>query len=381
VSQANVIDPDLLAYALQQASQIQQIPAPTLDEVERGLYLRAEFERLGLTDVHFDDVGNLLGKISGASGRSIVLAAHMDTVFPKNQSLTLIRQGDRLIGPGIGDNALGLAALLTAAKALGRGASTPGDIWLVATVGEEGAGNLAGMRQIVRTFGAAPLAYIILEGIGLGRVIHQALAIARYRLRVQTPGGHPWSARGTPSAIHVLIQLGHEILRIPMPASPRCTVNIGLIQGGVSVNTCAPEAWMEIDVRSESAEGLEGVIARLRQVVGRVRDQIHDARVRIELEAMGHRPAGEIPFDHPLVKAARECLLQLGITPISDRASTDANVPLSQGYPAICLGIASGGRAHTPEEYIETSSVALGLRQVLCLLERLWGTSYKSTES
>ncbi|WP_299024367.1 M20/M25/M40 family metallo-hydrolase [uncultured Thermanaerothrix sp.] len=362
---------ELSLYVLQQACTIQAIPAPSLSESRRASYLKEQFTQLGLLDVEQDEVGNVLARLPGGSGAPLLLTAHMDSVFPEGQALSLNRSESKITGPGIGDNALGVATLLGIGR-LGvcHGWRLSGDLWLVATVGEEGHGDLRGMKAIVRRFMDRPVAYLVLEGIGLGRVVHRALAVRRYRIYVRAPGGHPWAVPETPSAIHTLIAVAHEILRLPLPASSRTVLNIGVIQGGVSVNTRAPEAWMDVELRSEEEDSLaafeEEMQRLLRQYKGWGRG------ISIELMRMGHRPAGAILSSHPLVQKARQCLARLGVNAALEQASTDANVPLSQGYAAICIGLARGGHAHTPNEYIETESVAIGLQQVVCLLQSLW---------
>jgi acetylornithine deacetylase/succinyl-diaminopimelate desuccinylase-like protein len=360
----------MCAYVLEQARALQAIPAPSLAETRRANYLKQQFAQLGLA-VEQDDVGNVLAYLAGGKEAPLVLTAHLDSVISETHSLLLREVEGRFIGPGIGDNALGLATLL----GLGRfwkelDLSLPGNVWLVATVGEEGHGDLRGMKTIVQRFGPQPVAYIILEGIGLGRIVHRALAVRRFRVRVQTPGGHPWVQREATSAIHLLISLAHEILQLRLPATPRTILNIGVIQGGVSVNTRAPEAWMDIELRSEAAKPLEHLEAEIQRLIHSYRGW--NKTTEIDFIPMGNRPAGEIPPAHPLVQKSIHCLSSLGIEATLEQASTDANAPLSQGYPAICLGLARGGRAHTEEEFIEVESVSLGLQQVLCLIQKVW---------
>jgi tripeptide aminopeptidase len=360
----------LSVYVLEQARALQAIPAPSLAETQRANYLKDQFTQLGFSAKQ-DDVGNVLVCLSGGGKAPLVLTAHLDSVFSADQVLSSRHVEGRLIGPGIGDNALGLASLLGLARFWeDLNIYLPGSLWLVASVGEEGHGDLKGMKAIVQRFGSQPVAYVILEGIGLGRIVHRALAVRRFRVRVQTPGGHPWVLRETSSAVHILIMLAHEILQLSLPATPRTVLNIGVIQGGVSVNTRAPEAWMDVELRSEATLPLEHLEAEIRRLIHSYRGWHKTAK--IDLLAMGSRPAGEIPPHHPLVQKAVQCLSSLGIEVTLEQASTDANAPLSQGYPAICLGLARGGRAHTEDEFIEVESVSLGLQQVLCLIQKVW---------
>lgn len=362
---------DLKTYVLQQACAIQAIPAPSLRESQRASYLKEQLIQIGLPEVIQDEVGNVLACLPGGSGAPLLLTAHLDSVFTEGQTLSLSRSESKITGPGIGDNALGLAVLLgIGLLGVQHQWHLPGDLWLVATVGEEGHGDLKGMKAIVRRFAARPVAYLVLEGIGLGRVVHRALAIRRYRIHVRAPGGHPWAAREIPSAIHTLIAIAHELLHVPLPASPRTVINIGVIQGGVSVNTRAPEAWMDMELRCEEETPLEHLEVEIQRVLRQYRGW--GRGISVDLLHMGNRPAGSIPPSHPLVQKARLCLARFGIDATLEQASTDASAPLSQGYPAVCIGLARGGRAHTAEEFIETESVALGLRQVVCLIQNMW---------
>ena len=230
----------LVDYLVEQTCIIQQIPAPTFHEERRAAYVLSEFIRLGLKDCQIDAAGNVLARWPGEKDLPVIISAHLDTVHPLATPLTLQRDEVHLIGPGVGDNSLGLATLL----ALGRlfsesGASYPGDIWLIGNVCEEGQGNLAGMKAIVERFSGRVSAYLILEGMGLGQICHRGVGVARFRLDVKTPGGHAWSDAGSPSAIHTLAKLIAAITAIKLPKDPRTSMNVGAIHGGTSINTIA----------------------------------------------------------------------------------------------------------------------------------------------
>ncbi len=361
---------DLLHRVIDLACQIQQIPAPTFQEGERAAFLQQRFMEEGLADVGQDDVGNVYARLSGAGeALPLVVSAHLDTVFPLETDLTLTRQDDYLQGPGIGDNSLGLAALFGLLWHLrAEGVSLPGDLWLVANVGEEGLGNLRGMHAVVDRFGRAPLAYIVLEGMGLGQVYHRGLGVRRYRITLHTEGGHSWVHHGRPSAVHELARLVTHLTRIPLPASPRTTLNVGVIQGGTTVNTIASTAWLELDLRSESPDAL----ASLSRTAETLAQQTARRGVRVDVEVIGNRPAGELPARHSLVQSALAALREQGVKPQLNIGSTDANAPLSRGLPAICLGLTEGGGAHSSQEYIRVEPLARGLTALTSLVRRVW---------
>jgi len=360
----------LIERLLDLAVAVQQIPSPTLLEGRRAGLVLSRFLAEGLQDVELDPVGNVFARLPGAGrGRPLVVSAHLDTVFPSGTDLSVQRDAERVYGPGIGDNSLGVAGLSGLVWALGeRGIQLPGDVWLAANVGEEGLGNLRGMKAVVERFGDAPLLYLVLEGMALGQIYHRALAVRRYRITVRTPGGHSWIDYGQPSAVHELAALATRITALKVPAEPRTTLNVGTISGGTSVNTIAAGASLELDLRSEEQETLEHVSRLVEQVS-------HEAvreGVDLDAEVIGERPAGAIPADHPLVRLAQDCLIGVGQEPQLSIGSTDANLPLSRGLPALTVGLTTGAGAHTLHEYINIQPLEKGLEQVVALVSRLW---------
>ena len=356
------------------AIQIQQIPAPTFAEGKRAEFVRGMFEREGLSDVSVDAVGNVYGRLKVDGHKSqvakpLIVSAHLDTVFPADTDLRLTRRDESIHGPGLGDNSLGVAALIGLLWHLREQSTSPRpspegrgsrDVWFVANVGEEGLGDLRGMKAVVDRFSSDVTAYLVLEGLALGHIYHRALGVKRYRITAKTLGGHSWSDYGKPSAIHELAKLVVELTSMKMPESPRTTMNVGKISGGTSINVIAPEASLELDLRSEGQE-------KLAELVSEVEKKIREANkpnVTFEAEVIGERPAGEIPADHPLIQLAQECVREQGLEPSLTTGSTDANIPLSRGYPALVLGITTGGGAHTVNEFINTSLVEKGLAQV-----------------
>ena len=351
---------------LELAIQIQQIPAPTFSEAQRATFLRNLFIVEELSDVEMDTLGNVYARLPGkGAGRPIVVSAHTDTVFPLETDLSVQRQSDRIIAPGIGDNSLGVAGLLGLLWVLReQEIILPDDLWLVANVGEEGLGDLCGMRALVDRFGDSPLAYIILEGMALGQIYHRGLRVQRYRITAQTWGGHSWADHGVPSAIHELAALVTKLAELPLPKNPRTTLNVGVISGGTSINTIAPRASLELDLRSEDPVALQTLIQRVQALV----EEADKPKVKVRAEVIGNRPAGEIAPDHPLAKMAESALASQGIQPNLSIGSTDANIPLSRGLPAVTIGLTTGKGAHTVGEFIEIKPLANGLEQLVELV-------------
>lgn len=348
---------------------IQQIPSPTFSEQEKAAFVVDQFQRDGLDEVHIDDAGNALGKIKGGPGKPLVISAHIDTVHPATMKLSQKSDASRVYGPSIGDNSLGAAALVMIPTLLReQGFTPPGDIWLAGNTGEEGLGDLRGMRALVDQFGAAARAYLVLEGMGLGQIYHRGLGVERYRITARTRGGHSWVDYGKPSAVHHLAAVVAHIVSLTLPRTPRTTLNVGTIQGGTSINTIAAEAHMDLDLRSEEQHTLQAAVTAVRKIVHAAEKE----GVSFEMEPIGLRPGGSIPRSHPLVQFAERCLQEEGVVPRPEIASTDANIPLSRGMPAICVGLTLGGGAHTASEYIELNPLRQGIGQLLRLVTGVW---------
>jgi acetylornithine deacetylase/succinyl-diaminopimelate desuccinylase-like protein len=361
----------LVNRVIERAIAIQQIPAPTFAESARAAYVLRAFLSENLADVHEDEVGNILARLPGAGeAPPLIISAHLDTVFPAGTDLTLHRDAVRVYGPGIGDNSLGVAALFYITWYLRQSRRIlPGDIWLVANVCEEGLGDLRGMQKIVNRFGAQVQAYLILEGMAFGQVYHRGLGVKRYRITAQTQGGHSWVDYGHPSAIHALAELVVQLAALSLPTNPRTSLNVGVFHGGTSVNTIAAQAMLELDLRSEGRQELEVLDEKVQELVARANQP---EKVKMELELIGARPAGEIPADHPLVKLAFQAIQEQGHPANLNIGSTDANVPLSKGFPGITIGLTHGAGAHTVGEFIETAPLPQGLDQLLRLIELIF---------
>jgi acetylornithine deacetylase/succinyl-diaminopimelate desuccinylase-like protein len=363
------IPPELVDRAIRRAVEIQQIPAPTFQEGPRAAYVRERFLRAGLSQVTEDPLHNVCALRHGGGRGAILVSAHLDDVFPDSVDRTMRRKPGRIAAPGIGDNALGVASLIALAESLDAlGVSLPMDLHLAANVCEEGLGDLRGIKGVLARLGGRLSAAIVVEGQRLGRINHQGVGSQRYRLACRTAGGHSWSDYPAPSAVHALMALGGRLLEIDVPSHPRTTFNIGVIQGGTSVNSIAEEASCLLDLRSESPEALDALVRLVEQVV-----QSWTARgTSVSLEVIGQRPAGGLDPAHPLVLIARDVLRELGVHDVHLTASsTDANVPLAAGLPAVCVGITRGGNAHRADEFIETAPIATGLGQLLRLVRRV----------
>ncbi len=353
------------------AIQIQQIPAPTFVENERAQFVLEKFRQENLTDLQIDSVGNVFARLKGTgAGAPLVVSAHLDTVFPAETNLAVRRLDGRVFGPGVGDNSLGVAGLFGLLWMLHKNnTKLPCDLWLIANVGEEGLGDLKGMRAVVERFKDLPRAYLVIEGAALGHVYHAGIGVHRYKITAYTEGGHAWVDYGKPSAIHELSGLINHITAIPLTLQPRTTLNVGRVGGGTSINTIAPSAWFELDVRSEDNQVLKELIELIKSKVA----QYHIPGLSFEIEKIGERPSGRMSTEHPIIVLASQCLVEQGLQPQLTSGSTDANIPLSLGYPALVLGLTQGGRAHTLEEYIETEWLERGLQQLFRFVERVSG--------
>ncbi|MCB8946550.1 MAG: M20/M25/M40 family metallo-hydrolase [Ardenticatenaceae bacterium] len=360
--------PQAVSEIVEQAIAIQQIPAPTFEEAERAAYLERRFAEIGLQDVSQDDLHNVYGRFPGSQPGShspVIISAHSDTVFPAATDLTVRRENNLIYGPGIGDNSTGVAGIISLAEVLQRYEIRPlADLWFVANVGEEGLGDLRGMRAIVQRFGGKAI-YLVIEGGLYGQISHKAIGVKRYEVHIQTAGGHSWGNFGQRSAIHELGALIAAISKLKVPARPKTTFNVGVIEGGTSINTIAQSAKMLLDLRSEDPEQLAILVAEAEKLVALHQGQ---ADVTVQMTQIGDRPAGQLRRDAPLVKQAVAALHHVGCHKISYIASsTDANVPLSLGYTAVCIGLTESGNAHRLDEYMDSTYLSTGMSQLLLL--------------
>lgn len=360
---------DIISKTIEICKLIQQIPAPTFEEEKRAKFVFNQFKKEGLSDVHQDIEGSVYGYLPGMQNdKFIVLSAHLDTVFPSDTNLEQKEDSDRIYGAGIGDNSLGVAGLFGLLWMIEeREERFPGGIWFVANVCEEGLGDLRGMRKVVDKFGSDPLAYLILEGTGYKQIYHRGLGVKRYEVSVKTEGGHSWGDYGKPSAIHEISNFVSKVTKFKISNEPRTSMNVGIIEGGTSINTIASDARVEIDLRSEDNLELNKLASLFEE---EIQAQNKDG-VTYKIKVIGERPSGMISEEHSLVKIAKDVIISNGGTPNCTIGSTDANIPLSQGYPAITLGLTTGGGVHTIQEYIDVDPIEKGIIQVYQVIERI----------
>ena len=361
-----------------------QIPAPPFKEHARAEYVKRRFEELGLARVRTDEEGNVIAERAGRQPASrVIVSAHLDTVFPEGTDVTVRREGKRLYAPGISDNTAGVASLTALARAMDAGSlKTEATVYFIATVGEEGEGNLRGVRHLFTKgeFRSGVDAFISLDGPGVERITNRALGSRRYRVTISGPGGHSWGDFGVVNPVHALGRAIARFAAYPAPLAPRTSYNVGIIEGGSSVNAIPERASMIVDLRSVSNQEISKLEAYLNRVVElAVREEnsqraMSGTNLSCEFEQVGDRPSGETPVESPIVQTAIECSRALGIEPRLDCSSTDSNIPISLGVPAITIG--AGGvsnNCHTLAEWYEPVGRELGLKRLLLLAVSLAG--------
>ncbi len=371
-------------WTTEEQVRITTVPAPPFHESLRAAAVKSLLSSAGLR-VHLDSVGNVIGELRGTADKEIViLSAHLDTVFPPGTPITVRREGPRIFAPGISDNGAGLAALVALGKAFHAARLHPRrTILFVANVGEEGEGNLRGMRALIDEYRDRVRAILVLDGAGPDHVTANALASRRIEVIVTGPGGHSWSDFGLPNPINALVRASARFINTRVPASPRTTFNIGEIHGGSSVNSIPHEARMKVDIRSESEEELTRLESALREAVSAgVRDEsqsgFRQSSVKLEwkLESLGYRPGGDGRPGSPLLASLRAADEFLKKESRIERASTDANIPIAEGIDAISIGAGgAGGGAHSLEEWYDPVGREFGLQRALLTLLGVAGTS------
>jgi tripeptide aminopeptidase len=344
------------------ATQICEVPSPTGQESQRGAFVASLLERRGYHS-EIDEVGNVYARRGNRGGPVLMLLAHIDTVFPAGTPIVVVQEGDTLHGPGIGDNSVNVASMITVFDVLDAlGVETACDIVACADVGEEGLGNLRGARAACERFRSELGAVLVIDG-RQGNVTNGGVGSKRWRVTVVGPGGHSFGAFGVPSAIHGLGRIIAAIADIKVPTEPKTTYNVGVIEGGTSVNTIAARASALIDMRSVGVPELDRLAAQVEQIISTAPGPVLETQIQV----VGERPAGSRPLSDPLVRTAIDVLRWLGYEPELHASSTDANIPISLGIPAVCVGVARGEGAHTVHEYIEIPSITDGLAQVIRL--------------
>ncbi len=348
--------------------RITLIPAPPFGEAARAECFAVELTQIGLSPAT-DTIGNVIASYDGPGSRPVVIGAHLDTVFPASTPLELRRKGRSLFLPGISDNGCGIVALLWSLRAARQaGLRFKRPVIAVGNVGEEGEGNLRGIRHLFDSppWGSGGCEFIAVDGAGIERVTHQALGSRRFRIRMAGPGGHSWADFGRPNPVHAMAGAIHAFTNAASIRRPGTSFNVGVIRGGISVNAIPSEAFMEVDLRSISSEHLNDLEIRLKSATA---EAAVISRVEYKIELMGERPSGKTPVSAPLVEAAREATRQFGAEPHLDIGSTDANIPMSYGIPAVAVGAGgASGNVHTPGEWFDPSNRYLGIQRLLTLI-------------
>jgi len=363
-----------LSWINDEQARLTEIPAPPFQEGPRGEAVKKVLAESGVTTAT-DKVGDVVGELPGTVESEIVLVtAHLDTVFPAGTSVKVRHEGSRMLAPGISDNGTGIAALVALARALQFARVKPQRTILFAgNVGEEGEGNLRGMRELVETYRAKLKAVIVLDGSGTDHVTTKALASRRLEATITGPGGHSWSDFGMPNPVNALIRGSARFINTKVPSNPRTTFNIGQIEGGTSVNSVPFDARIKVDIRSENEEELGRLENALREsIAAGVRDEMESPRDRSKgtlewkVELLGSRPGGELRNDSRLLAALRAADESVGNQSRLERSSTDANIPLALGIDAISIGAGgSGGGAHSLQEWYDPAGREAGLKRAL----------------
>ena len=368
-------------WVTDQQIRLTEIPAPEFNEARRGEFLKTLFEATGL-QVRIDKTGNVIAERPGTDAKSVILlVAHLDTVFPASADVRVKREANRLTAPGIADNGAGLAALAGLARALSESRiRTTKTIVLAGDVGEEGEGNLRGVRALVESHGSRLAAVIAIDGASIEHVTTQGIASQRVEVTITGSGGHSWSDFGAPNPITALARAIVKFSSINVPDDPRSSFNFGVIEGGTSVNSIPASAAVKVDLRSEQESQVKTMDAALRDAVDSgIKDEMSAARVnndplKASVRSLGSRPAGKLPDDSPLLDTLRNVDAFLGNRSRLERSSTDANIPLSLGIPAISIGGGGkGGGSHTLAEWYDATGREAGLKRLFLLTVALAG--------
>lgn len=344
----------LAALVLERTVELAEIPAPTHEEADRAARVSAWWEQDGHQGVDVDGAGNVWARLRHGDGPALLVCAHLDTVFGADVDHRVRNEDGRMIGPSVGDDSIGVAALSAIAGLLDVSADAM-PVWVAATVGEEGLGNLRGIKQALADPPQAIGAVIAVEGNYLGRVSTVAVGSVRWRVEVHGPGGHAWEESSAPSAVHAAAGAIHQMVSMTTGRAG-VSLNIGRMSGGEAINARARSAWFEVDLRADDPAVLQSLEAACRRVIESA------AGVEVRIENLGSRPAGRMDAGHALVVAASDGLRGIGRDPRLVATSTDANAALDAGLPAIAIGVTEGSGEHTPDEWIATAPVAAGLR-------------------
>jgi tripeptide aminopeptidase len=368
-------------WVTQQQIQLTEIPAPEFNEAQRAEFVKKLFESAGLK-ARIDKTGNVIAERPGSDSKSVILlAAHLDTVFPASTDVRVKRDGNRLNAPGIADNGAGLAALVGMARALSESRiRTTKTIVLAADVGEEGEGNLRGIRALVESYSGRLAAVIAIDGASMEHVTTQGIASQRVEVEITGPGGHSWSDFGAPNPITALSRAIVKFSSVLAPENPRSSYNFGVIEGGTSVNSIPASASVKVDLRSEQETQVRVMESALKEAVqSGVKEENAAARANSEslkanFRSLGVRPSGKLSDNSPLLDTIRRVDNFLGSRSRLESSSTDANIPLSLNIPAVSIGGGGkGGGSHTPAEWYDATGREAGLKRVFLITVALAG--------
>ncbi len=366
-------------WGIERLIELTEIPAPPFGEEARGIRFGQLLAEAGADSVWTDPEGNVIGLLRGSGGgRTVVLGGHLDTVFPEETDVTVRIVGDTLFAPGIGDDTRGLVVVLTVLRAMTETEIRPeDDVLFIGTVGEEGLGDLRGMKYLFRDGAPTIDSWIEIDGGGIGGVTSMGLGSVRYRITFEGPGGHSWGAFGTANPAHALGRGTfnfQEVAEAITRSGPRTSYNIGTLGGGTSVNAVPFEAWAEVDMRSESPESLarieEAMIASFRRALEEENGlRRRGEELTLRLDKVGDRPSGELPHEAPLVQRALATSEFFGAPGATSRSSTNSNIPISLGVPAVTIGRGGiGGESHAPGEWWSNRDGHLAIQRALLLL-------------
>ena len=362
--------------------QLCRVPAPTFLEQQRAEWMRAQLAELGW-HASLDRAGNVRATVrADAAGPFVALTAHLDTVIaPRNRDEIFVEPDGRFRGPGVADNGAGLAALLAVARAV---KSSPdiedrrGDLMLIANVGEEGEGNLSGMRHLCQQSAVAGKigAFLVLDGAQTDHITARALGSRRFEIAFSGPGGHSWSDYGTGNPVHALCRAVALFTDARLEASPKSSINVGVVEGGTGINAIPAHARAKVDIRSESNAKLDELVETLNAAMAQAQEQENQratgGKVAARIREIGSRPAAALAGNAPILLYLRGVDAHLGIRSRLDCSSTDANIPMSLGYPAVSIGAGGqGGGAHTLQEWFKPEGRDLGLKRILLTLAML----------
>ncbi len=353
------------------------IPAPSFEEHARAEYFVRQFTRLKLENVRQDSEGNVLAEIPGAAAKRdrkiVAVTAHLDTVFPRNTAVAVRRERGRLLGPGVTDNGAGLSALLAVARVVRECAIETRDTLLfVPNVGEEGQGNLRGMRHLLShgSLTEKLRAVLVVDGPGHEHVVTEGLGSRRFEVSFEGPGGHSWRDFGTVNPVYALGRAVGEIAGVPLSEGAQSTCSVTEIRAGTSVNSIPTSATMKVDIRSSCENEMTRLAARVKEIAEAASE--HESRrasrggLRVAITDIGHRPAAALPENARILAVLREVDQHLGIATRLEQSSTDANVPFSLGIEAVCIGAGGrGGGTHSTAEWFDPEGRVLGLQRIL----------------